>query len=70
MACAALLPHPVAQYFSAAELAFFPVNGIVLLDFNDQIRIAQSDPVTRRRTVHIRISASINIHRHTLLTRP
>ncbi len=70
LACAALLPHSVAQHFSAAELAFFPVNGKVFLDFNHQIGIAQSDPVTRRWTVHIRISASINIHRHTLLIRP
>ena len=59
---AALLSHTVAQHFAAAKLALLAVHGVILLDLDDQIRVAQPHPVAGGGAVHIRISASINNH--------
>ena len=34
------LSHAVAQHFAAAELALVAVDGVVALDFGDEIRVA------------------------------
>jgi hypothetical protein len=54
------LPHAVAQHFAAAELALVAVNGGVLLDFGDERRIAQTNPVAGRRSVDRRVLMSSN----------
>ena len=47
------LSHAVAQHLAAAELAFVAVDGVVALDFGDEIGIAEPDPIARRRSVDV-----------------
>ena len=54
------LAHAVADHLAAAEFHFLAVNGVVALDFDPQIGVAQSHPVANSRAVHIRIGAVIN----------
>ncbi len=59
LARSALLAHSIAQDLAAAKLALFAVDGVILLDLDDQVGISQADPVAGGRPVHIRVRAAI-----------
>mmetsp|Transcript_27539 Transcript_27539/g.88408 ORF Transcript_27539/g.88408 Transcript_27539/m.88408 type:complete len:610 (+) Transcript_27539:297-2126(+) len=52
---ARLLAHPLAQHLAAAKLDLLAVDGVVLLHFGQQARVAQPHPVAHRRPKHRRV---------------
>src|SRR5262249_5582274 len=49
------LPHPIAEHFAAAELAFVAVDCVVALHLGDQIGVAENQPISSSGPEHVRI---------------
>ena len=49
------LPHAVADHLAAAELHFFAVDRVVLLDFDPQLGVGEPHAIARRRPEHFGI---------------
>ena len=46
------LPHAIADHLAAAKFDLIPVDGEILLHFDDQLGVGESHPVADRRAVH------------------
>ena len=58
------LAHAIADHLAAAELDLFAVGGQVTLDLDDQIGVAQPQPVTRGGAIHAGIGLTIDAECH------
>ena len=56
------LPHAVANDFAAAELRLFTRHGQIARDFNQQIRVGQTNAITGRRAIQIGVLPAWNLH--------
>jgi hypothetical protein len=54
------LAHAVADHFAAAEFDFLAVDGVVLLDLDEQFGVGQADAVARGGAVHFGVGAAAN----------
>src|ERR1700693_780419 len=54
------LTHSVADHFAAAELYFVAVDGAVSFDFDDQLRVGQTNAVAGRRAEVIDVGAPLD----------
>jgi hypothetical protein len=52
------LAHAVADHLAAAELHFLAVDGVVLLDLDEQFRVGQADAVARGGAEHLGVGAA------------
>ena len=54
------LAHAVADHLAAAELHFLAVDGVVALDFDDQLGVGEAHAVARGGAEHLGIGAAID----------
>ena len=54
------LAHAVADDLAAAELDLLTVDRVIALDFDPQLGVAQTHPITGGRAVHLRIGAPVD----------
>ena len=54
----------VAQHLAAAELALVAVDGVVVLDLDHQVRVAEADAVAGRRAEHVDVLGARQLAAH------
>ena len=57
-AFALALAHAVADHLAAAELDLVAVDGVVGLDLDDELGVAEAHAVARRRAEHVGVGAA------------
>src|SRR5712691_5031775 len=58
------LPHAVADYLAAAEFHLLAIDGEVLFDLDDQIRVGQPHPVAGGGPEHVGIDGTFYLYGH------
>ena len=54
------LAHAVADDLAAAELHFLAVDGVVALDFDDELGVAEPHAIARGGAVHLGVGAAVD----------
>ena len=62
------LPHAVAKDLAASELALLTVNGVVEFHLDDEIGVAQANPIPCGGTEHIHVGPTIKNFTHAVIS--